>query len=165
MTLTTQGLLCILWIFSSNKAKSHEKASGHCAGAFVCPGLLWVGAASQGNLKEWAASLLLKEGEELTSPADFLSFSSSMRMGRALSGFSRCYCDPHQWLFLFPHQVCEGWMWSRVPQPWVSRREPATRFSVIFPLPHRVWIGIFRTLGAASSTCFTFLQGQSRMED
>ena len=40
--------------------------------------------------------LLLGEGEELTSPADFLSFSSSMGMGRALSGFIRSYSDPHQ---------------------------------------------------------------------
>ena len=57
MTLTNQGLLCILWIFSSNKAKSHEKASGHCAGAFVCPGLLWVGAAPQGTWRNEEALL------------------------------------------------------------------------------------------------------------
>ena len=98
MTLTTQGLLCILWIFSSNKAKSHEKASGHCTGAFLCPGLLWVGAAPQGKLKEWAAFLLLKEGEELTSPADFLSYhlwgcGCTFRVLQEL-------CDPHLWLFL-----------------------------------------------------------------
>ena len=48
MTLTTQGLLCILgWNFPSNKAKCHEEASGHCAGASVFPGLLWVGAAGR----------------------------------------------------------------------------------------------------------------------
>ena len=81
------GLLCILWMFSSNKAKHHEKASGHCTGAFVCPGLLWVGAAPQGNLKEWAASLLLKEEEELTSPADFPSLSF-MGLGMYFPGFA-----------------------------------------------------------------------------
>ena len=63
MTLTTQGLLCILgWKFPSNKAKCHEEASGHCAGASVCPGLLWIGAAPQGNLKDWVA-VVLWEGE------------------------------------------------------------------------------------------------------
>ena len=87
MTLTTQGLLCILRVFSSNKAKRHEKASGHCTGAFVCPSLLWVGAAPQGNLKEWAASLLLKEEEELTSPANFLSLSF-MGLGVYFTGFA-----------------------------------------------------------------------------
>ena len=41
---------------------------------------------------------MLGEGEELTSPADFLSFSSSMGMGRALSGCSRSYSEPPLWL-------------------------------------------------------------------
>ena len=57
--------LCILrWKFLSSKSRHHEEASGHCAGAFVCPGLLWVGAALQGNLKKWAAAVLLREGVE-----------------------------------------------------------------------------------------------------
>ena len=40
-----------------------------------------------GNLKEWAASFLLKEEEELTSPADFLS-SSFLGLGVYFLGFA-----------------------------------------------------------------------------
>ena len=62
------------------------------------------------------------------------------------------------------HQVCKGWMWSRVPQPWVSRREPATCWGAIFLPPWAMYSGIFRTPAAALSTCLTFLQEQNRME-
>ena len=67
----------------------------------------------------------------------------------AVSGFCRSYGDPHLWLFLLPHQVCEKWMVSRVLQSWISRRKSTPRIGVTFPLPHRVWIDI-RTLGAHS---------------
>ena len=32
-------------------------------------------------------------------------------------------------------------MLSRIPQPWLSRRESTPHIGVIFPLPHRAWIG------------------------
>ena len=161
MTLTTQGLLCILWIFSNNKAKSHEKASGYCAGAFVCPGFLWVGAAPQGNLKEWAAPLFCWRRERSWQVLQtFYPYGA----GGVLSGFCRSSvtltCD----CFSPSHQVWAGWMWCRVPQPWVSRREPALLCGVISPPWQTMCSGIFRTPGATSSTYFTFLQGQSRME-
>ena len=162
MTLTTQGLLCILWIFSNNKAKSHEKASGYCAGAFVCPGFLWVGAAPQGNLKEWAAPLFCWRRERSWQVLQtFYPYGA----GGVLSGFCRSSvtltCD----CFSPSHQVWAGWMWCRVPQPWVSRREPALLCGVISPPWQTMCSGIFRTPGATSSTYFTFLQGQSRMDD
>ena len=72
----SQGLLKCLTVEMSKKRKHHEEASRHCAGAFVCLGLLWAGATPEGHLKDWAAAVLLREGEELTSPADFLSSSS-----------------------------------------------------------------------------------------
>ena len=67
--------------------------------------------------------------------------------------------------FALSHQVWEGWMWSRVPQPWVYRREPTLPCGVISPPSQTMCSGSIRTPGAASSFCFTFLQGQSRMED
>ena len=63
------------------------------------------------------------------------------------------------------HQVWEGWMWSRVPQPWVYRREPTLPCGVISPPSQTMCSGSIWPPGAASSVCFTFLQGQSRMED
>lgn len=63
------------------------------------------------------------------------------------------------------HQVWQDWWWSRVPQTWVSRRDSAARCSAIFPPLWPGCSGFAKILGATSSTCFTFLPGQSRMED
>ena len=41
-------LIVLQWKCPNKKRKHHEEASRHCAGASVCPGLLWVGAAPQG---------------------------------------------------------------------------------------------------------------------
>ena len=67
--------------------------------------------------------------------------------------------------FALSHQVWEGWMWSRVPQPWVYRKESTLHCGVISPPSQTMCSGSIWTPGAASSVCFTFLQGQSRMED
>lgn len=62
------------------------------------------------------------------------------------------------------HQVWEGCRWSRVPQPWFSRKVPVPRCGAIFPPLWTMCSGFAKILEAASSTCFTFLQGQSGME-
>ena len=81
--------------------------------------------------------------EGLTSPAHFLSLLSMRRF----QGFVGVIVTLAYNSFSVSHQVCEGWMWSRVPKPWVSRREPAPRCSVIFPPLLTVFSGIARILG------------------
>ena len=87
MTLPTQGLLGILrWNFPSSKAKCHEEASGLCAEASVCPGLLWVGAPTGESAGLSSCSVVGgRKKQELTGSTDFLTSS----LPRALSGFCR----------------------------------------------------------------------------
>lgn len=53
----------------NNKAKHHEEAVGHCAGAFVHLCLLWVGGVPDGSMK----GVLLREGGKVAHHSCSLS--------------------------------------------------------------------------------------------